>query len=60
MQDKFEDLVRVVAKEANAIVPIVSFKEASRHDWRKLLTDIIKNGLGRAPDLVLCTHLDQV
>ncbi|GBE87120.1 hypothetical protein SCP_1003670 [Sparassis crispa] len=56
----YEDLVRVVAKEANAIVPIVSFKEVSKDDWRSQLPAIIKNGLGRAPEVVLCTHLDQV
>jgi hypothetical protein len=52
--------VRCVAKHVDAIVPIVSFKEVSKGDWRQQLPDIIKVGLGHAPELVLCTHLDQV
>ncbi|KAH7918876.1 hypothetical protein BV22DRAFT_1134271 [Leucogyrophana mollusca] len=56
----FEDLVRRVAKEVNAVVPVVSFKEVSKGDWKLQLPDIVQSGLGRAPDLVLCTHLDQV
>ncbi|OBZ66421.1 hypothetical protein A0H81_13702 [Grifola frondosa] len=56
----FEDLVRMVAKEANALVPIISFKEVAKDDWRQQLPEIIKAGLGRAPEMVICTHLDQL
>ncbi|KAH7927606.1 hypothetical protein BV22DRAFT_268537 [Leucogyrophana mollusca] len=38
----FEDLVRGVAKEVDAVVPVVSFKEVSKDDWRQQLPDIIK------------------
>ncbi|KIJ60882.1 hypothetical protein HYDPIDRAFT_31927 [Hydnomerulius pinastri MD-312] len=55
----FEDLLRRVANEANAVVPIVSLKEVAKDDWRQQLPNVIKTGLGRAPELVLCTHLDQ-
>ncbi|KLO16285.1 hypothetical protein SCHPADRAFT_901671 [Schizopora paradoxa] len=55
---EFQDLVREVAKEVNAVVPIVSFKEIPKEDWRQQLPDIVKAGLQRPPDLVLCTHLD--
>ncbi|OBZ66419.1 Clamp-binding protein CrfC [Grifola frondosa] len=56
----FEDLIKRVAKEVNAVIPIVSFKEVSKDDWRQQLPELIKSGLGRPPELVLCTHLDQV
>ncbi|KIJ60881.1 hypothetical protein HYDPIDRAFT_43073 [Hydnomerulius pinastri MD-312] len=56
----FEDLVRLVASEVNAVVPIVSFKEVSKDDWRQQLPDIVQSAIGRPPELVLCTHLDQV
>ncbi|KAH7919236.1 hypothetical protein BV22DRAFT_1041126 [Leucogyrophana mollusca] len=57
--DHFENLVRTVAKEANALVPIVSLKEISKDDWRQQLPHIIRTALGHAPEHVLCTHLDQ-
>lgn len=59
LQFDFEDIIRQVAKEVHAIVPIVSFKELAKADWRKL-PEIIQSGIGRSPDLVICTHLDQV
>ncbi|KAL6308883.1 hypothetical protein BKA93DRAFT_725025 [Sparassis latifolia] len=57
---KFEDLVRSVASEVNAVIPIVSFKEVSKESWRNELPSIVMAGVGHPPDLVLCTHLDQV
>ena len=58
-QYSFEDLLRKVSKQVDAFVPIVSFKELPKEDWRRLPV-FIKEGIGRAPDLVLCTHLDQI
>ncbi|TDL23502.1 hypothetical protein BD410DRAFT_787351 [Rickenella mellea] len=55
----FEELICRVAKEVNAVVPIVSFKELPKEDWRRLPA-IISAGIGRPPDLVLCTHFDQI
>lgn len=60
-QFNFESLVRLVASDSNAIVPIVSFKELPRSDWKRL-PDLVTNGFngnGRA-NVVVCTHLDQV
>ncbi len=57
---EFQDLIRDVAKVVNAVVPIVSFKEISKDDWRHQLSDIVEAGMQRPPDLVLCTHLDNV
>ncbi|KLO16286.1 hypothetical protein SCHPADRAFT_823483 [Schizopora paradoxa] len=56
----FEDLVRIAAKEADTVVPIISFKEVAKGDWRKQLPQIVQTGLKRPPDFVLCTHMDQV
>ncbi|KLO16293.1 hypothetical protein SCHPADRAFT_221994 [Schizopora paradoxa] len=55
----FEDLVRTAAIEADTIVPIVSFKEAAKKDWRSQLPQIVEAMLKRSPDFVLCTHMDQ-
>ena len=47
-QFNFESLVRLVASDSNAIVPIVSFKEIPRSDW-KLLPELVARGFnGRA------------
>lgn len=56
----FQDLVRIAAREANTVVPVISFKEAAKSDWRLQLPKIVQTGLERPPDFVLCTHLDQV
>ena len=58
LQYDFEELVSKIAKEIDVIVPIISFKEVSREDWRHL-PQLIKNGMGRPADIVVCTHLDQ-
>ena len=58
MQFSFEEMIRRVASEANAVVPIVSFKEIAKQDWRKL-PQIISSGLATT-SLVICTHFDQV
>ena len=57
-QYDFEELITKVAKEIDVIVPVVSLKEVSREDWRHLPA-LIKNGMGRPADIVVCTHLDQ-
>lgn len=48
-----------MAKDSNAIVPIISFKELSRSDWKDL-PDIVANGFGNRANVVICTHLDQI
>ncbi|KLO16273.1 hypothetical protein SCHPADRAFT_995240 [Schizopora paradoxa] len=57
---EFEELVREAAGEANAIVPIVSFNEFARDEWRQQLSRILKTVIGGPPDLVLCSYLDCV
>jgi len=58
-QFNFESLIRLVASDSNAIVPIVSFKELPRSDWRRL-PDLIASGFNGRASMVVCTHLDQV
>jgi len=48
-----------VASDSNAIVPIVSFKEIPRSDWKRL-PELVANGFNGRADVVVCTHLDQV
>ena len=55
----FESLVRLVASDSNAIVPIVSFKEIARSDWKRLPV-LVTNGFNERANVVVCTHLDQV
>ncbi|CCA76328.1 hypothetical protein PIIN_11894 [Serendipita indica DSM 11827] len=55
----FEAMVRLVAKDSNAIVPIISFKELARSDWKKL-PDTVSSGFGARANIVICTHLDQI
>jgi hypothetical protein len=55
-----EAMVRYVAADVSDVVPVVSLKDAYRNEWRKQLPSLIEGGLGRLPELVLCTHLDQV
>jgi hypothetical protein len=52
-------MITRVAAEANAIVPIVSFKELAKPDWKRLPT-IISSGLPTRASMVICTHFDQV
>ena len=58
-QFNFESLVRLVASDSNAIVPIVSFKELPRSDWKRL-PDLVASGFNGRANVVVCTHLDQV
>ena len=58
-QFNFESLVRLVAPDSNAIVPIVSFKEIPRSDWKRL-PELLANGFDGRANVVVCTHLDQV
>ena len=48
-----------MASDSNAVVPIVSFKELHRSDWKRLPALIASGFNGRA-STVVCTHLDQV
>lgn len=52
-------MITRVAEEANAVVPIVSFKEIAKQDWRRL-PRIISSGLQTRASMVICTHFDQV
>lgn len=58
-QFNFESLVRLVASDSNAIVPIVSFKELPRSDWKRL-PELVASGVNGRANVVVCTHLDQV
>ena len=58
-QFDFESLVRLVAADSNAIVPVVSFKELSRSDWKRL-PDLVTSGVHGRVNVVVCTHLDQI
>jgi hypothetical protein len=40
-------------------VPIVSFKELPRSDWKRLPA-IVKTGFEGRVNVVVCTHLDQI
>ena len=57
-QFNFESLFRLVASDSNAVVPIVSFKELARSDW-KHLPDLVASGFDGRANVVVCTHLDQ-
>ena len=58
-QFNVESLVRLVASNANAIVPIVSFKDIPRGDWKRL-PDLVAGGFNRRAEMVVCTHLDHI
>jgi len=58
-QFNFESLVRLVASESNAIAPIVPFKELPHGDWKRLPA-LVASGFEGRPNVVVCTHLDQV
>ena len=48
-----------MASDSNAIVPIVSFKEIPRSDWKRL-PELVASGFNGGANMVVCTHLDQV
>ena len=48
-----------MAFDSNAIVPIVSFKEIPRSDWKRL-PGLVAGGFNGRANAVVCTHLDQV
>ena len=48
-----------MASDSNAIVPIVSFKELPRSDWKRL-PELVASGFNGRANVVVCTHLDQV
>jgi hypothetical protein len=48
-----------VASGSYAIVPIVSFNEIPRGDWKRIL-ELVASGVDRRANLVVCTHLDQI
>ena len=58
-QFDFESLLRLVASDSNAIVPVVSFKEIPRSDWKRL-PELVASGFNGTAKVVVCTHLDQV
>lgn len=58
-QFNYQDMITRAATKANAVVPIVSFKEIAKQDWRKLPA-IISSGLEARASMVICTHFDQV
>lgn len=51
-------MISRVASKANAVVPVVSFKEMPKEDWRQL-PRLISAGFATT-SLVICTHFDQV
>ena len=48
-----------MASDSNVIVPVVSFKQIHRSDWKRLPELVARGFKGRA-EVVVCTHLDQV
>ncbi|PVG00635.1 hypothetical protein CPB86DRAFT_181593 [Serendipita vermifera] len=56
---EFESVLKLVAKDSDVIVPVVSFKELARSDWRKL-PDMVANNFGKQASTIVCTHLDQI
>jgi hypothetical protein len=48
-----------VTSDSYAIVPIVSFNEIPRGDWKRLL-ELVASGVDGRANLVVCTHLDQI
>ena len=41
------------------IVPIISFKEIHRNDWKRL-PELVASGFNGRANVVFCNHLDQV
>jgi hypothetical protein len=58
-QFDFKDTIARVTREANAVVPIISFKEIPKPDWKRL-PEIISSGIKTRASMVICTHFDQV
>ena len=58
-QLNFESLLRLVASDSNAIIPVVSFKEIPRGGW-KCPSELVASGFNGRAEVVICTHLDQV
>ena len=58
-QSNFESLLRLVASESDAIVPVVSFKEIPRSGW-KCPPELVASGFNGRAEVVICTHLDQL
>ena len=58
-QLNFESLLRLVASDSDAVVPVVSFNELPRRDWKRL-PELVARGFNGEADVVICTHLDQV
>ena len=58
-QYEFELLADRVAPDSNAVVPIVSFKETPRSDW-KCIPELVASRFNGRANMVVCTHLDQV
>jgi hypothetical protein len=52
-------MVRTVTEKLDVVIPIISFKEVSRSDWR-YLPQLVHESIARPPDMVVCSHLDQV
>ena len=48
-----------MGSDSNIIVPIVSFKEIPRSEWKRL-PEFVASGFNRRANVVVCTHLDQV
>ena len=59
LQSSWESLFQLAASRSNAIIPIVSFTEVPRRDWKEL-PRLASRGYNRKPDFVVCTHLDRV
>ncbi|KLO16276.1 hypothetical protein SCHPADRAFT_938044 [Schizopora paradoxa] len=54
----FDEVIREIVKGANAVVPVISFKEIQQENWRQKLPEIVRTGLQHPPELVLCTHFE--
>ena len=48
-----------MASDSNVIVPIVSFKEIPRRDWKRL-PELVASGFNERAQVVVCTNLDQI
>ena len=58
-QFNLDSLVRLVASDSNAIVPIVSFEDISHNDWKRL-PELVASGFNGRANVVVCTHPDEV
>ena len=48
-----------MASDSNVIVPVMSFNEIHRSDWKRL-PELVASGFNGRADVVVCTQLDQV